>query len=175
LYLRGFEAEAKSLMGFLPMPISTRRPDKATRWIESEIVDELEQRNRKVFCIANPTDAYFLPGAIRVSANPENWLSEVTDLAHYSDIVVFYLSSTSPGLLAEIDLLRDDKIAIKSVLVARNRLLHRLGLARNDLLTVRPPPSTPILNLNQSALGPIVGRRRFRHELKSRIGRAVDG
>lgn len=173
LYLRGFEKEARSLRGLSPLPIPAKRPDKATRWIESEIVDALKQRNRKVFCIANPSDTFLLPGAIRIRADPKNWLSEVTELAHEAEIVVVYLSSISPGLIAEIDLLRREDMANKSVLVVRNKLLRQLELPKGDFLTALAPPSFPILDLNQSAFGPIVGRRRFRRELKSSIEKII--
>ena len=44
LYLRGFEEEGRSFQTLFAMPLSTKRVDKATRWIESELVDELKRR-----------------------------------------------------------------------------------------------------------------------------------
>ena len=116
-----------------------------------------------------------LPGAIRLHANPEKWFSgEVPYLANKAEIVVVYLASASLGLISEIDLLRRENLANKSVLVVRKRLLRELALPEGDFLTVLAPPSFPILDLNQSAFGPIVGRRRFRRELESSIAKVVN-
>lgn len=115
LYLRGFEEEGRSLDSLFVVPF-TKRVDKATRWIESEIVDELQRRGRRVFCIANPSDTFLLPGAIRLQANHEDWLCEVSALASESEVVVVYLSVISQGLLAELDLLRRQNLMEKTVL-----------------------------------------------------------
>jgi hypothetical protein len=40
LFLRGFQEEGKSINSLFHLPFTTRRLDKATRWVESEIVDE---------------------------------------------------------------------------------------------------------------------------------------
>lgn len=173
LYLRGFEEEDRSQRDLLTMPISTKRPDKATRWIESEIVDELKRRNRTIFCIANPSDTFLLPGAIRLLANPDDWLAKVTELAHAAEIIVIYFSSNTPGLIAEIDLLRRENMMKKSVVVVRNRLLRQLVLPKGDFFTALAPPTFPILNLNQSAFGPIIGQRRFHRELESSIEKII--
>jgi hypothetical protein len=60
-------------------------------------------------------------------------------------------------------------MANKSVLVGRNRLFRQFVLPKDDFLTALAPPSFPVLDLNQSAFGPIVGRWRFRRELKAGI------
>jgi hypothetical protein len=105
LFLRGFEQEGKSFKKMFTVPLPQTRVTKATRWIESEIVDELTRRNVTVFCIANPADSFLLPGACRLIAEDETWFSEVKALATDSTVVVIYISALSPGLLAELELL----------------------------------------------------------------------
>ena len=90
LYLRGFVEEGESFR-FVFFTSFSQRPDNATRWIESDIVAELDRRNRNVFCIANPSDKFMLPGAIRLPANPADWLSDVVTLVEESEIIVVYL------------------------------------------------------------------------------------
>ena len=154
------------------MPFSTKRVDKATRWVESEIVDELRRRDRSVFCIANPADRYLLPGAIRLEADSENWLSEVSTLATEAEILVIYLSSISQGLLAELDLLRRKNLLNKSVVVLGRKILRQDASPANDFPIAIVAPS--ISMVNQSAFGPVVGRSRFRRELRVGIEKVID-
>lgn len=172
LFLRGFEEEAGSIQKLFSLPLSTKRPDKATRWIESEIVDEFKRRGRSVFCVANPSDTFLLPGAIRIEASREDWLSEVGTLANESEVVVVYVSAFSQGLQAELDLLRDRRLLDKSILILKRRTLLR-GEAQasgSAMAIVAPSPSI----LNQSASGPLLGRSRFRRELSMGIEKAFN-
>jgi hypothetical protein len=153
------------------MPFSTKRVDKATRWIESEIVDELERCDRRVFCIANPSDTFLLPGALRLEAKREDWLSEVNVLATESEVVVIYVSAISEGLLAELDLLRRQNFMNKSVVILRRKILRQDASPAEDFPAIVAPP---LSILNQSAFGPIVGRWRFRRELRAGIEKAIN-
>ena len=172
LYLRGFAEEGKALRSLVAMPLSTRRPDKATRWIESEIVEELGRHGQRVFCLSNPSDTFLLPGAIRLEVTPGAWLSEVRTLATEADVIVIYVSATSPGLLAELDLLRRYNLTHKSVVVLA-RKLHRQGASpAHDfpVQAIAPPGS----RLNQSTFGPIAGRLSFRRQLSAGIEKTIE-
>lgn len=171
LFLRGFEEEQKSIASIIVVPWSADRVDKATRWVEAEIVDEFRRRQRKVFCIANPSEPILLPGAMRLAATSEDWLSEIATLATECEVVVVYLSAKSNGLLAELDLLRHSNLTSKSIVIVGRKLFRRNpSLAKNfPTLVTAPSPSIS----NQSAFGPIVGVSRFRRELKLGIDKII--
>lgn len=171
LFLRGFQEEGRSFQTRFLIPISTKRPDRATRWLESEIVAQLNRRGMKTFCIAKPSDTFLLPGAIRLRARPDAWQSEVRALAKESQVIVIYLSSASQGLQIELELLRGEKLARRTILVASKKALaqHRV-LSEDFALIVNPPP---VSAANQSIFGPIVGRTRFQQGLGSNIDRVV--
>jgi hypothetical protein len=167
LFLRGFQEEGRSFQTMLTPPISTKRPDRATRWIESEIVDQLDRHGNKTFCIANPSDTFLLPGAIRLRAKPDAWQSEVCSLAKESDVIVIYLSSASQGLQTELELLRRENLSHRTIVVASSRALARHKVVSADFPLIVTPPS--VSRANRSSFGPIVGRTRFRHALEASI------
>jgi cbb3-type cytochrome oxidase subunit 3 len=155
LFLRGFQEEKRSFQTMFIVPVSTKRPDRATRWIESEIVDQLDRRGKKTFCIANPSDTFLLPGAVRLAARPDAWQSEVRALAKESDVIVIYLSSASQGLQTELDLLQTEKLTDRTIVVASKRAQARHRLLNDRFPLVIDPP--PVFFMNQSAFGPLVG------------------
>lgn len=169
LFLRGFEEEGKSSQNLFALPITTRRPDRATRWIEAEIIDQLERRGKITFCIANPSDTFMLPGAVRFRASPERWQSEVFDLAKESETIVFYLSSASQGLQTELDLLQRENLQPRTIVVASRRMQAQHSVLIEGFPVVIAPPS--LSPLNQSAFGPMVGRARFQRALSAGIDR----
>jgi hypothetical protein len=172
LFLRGFEDETKSIRMFSFMPLSINRVVKATRWVESEIIDELQRRDTKVFCIANPSDKFLLPGAFRLEVSDPDWLAEVRVLAAESDLVIVYLSKITPGLRAEIGLLRQNEFMKKTVVIlARNGPRETASLLQYFPTVIVAPGST---RLNRSTFGPIFGRRRFRSELNAGVTKAIN-
>jgi hypothetical protein len=116
-----------------------------------------------VFCIANRSDTFLLAGAIRLEANREHWLPEVSALAAECEVVVIYLSANSQGLLAELDLLRRQNLMSKSLVVLGWRGFRQDAHPVGDFPIVVAAP--PVSKLNQSAFGPVAGRSRFRREL----------
>ena len=113
--------------------------------------------------MSNPTDSFLLPGAIRLVLKQGAWLSEVRELVAQAEIVVVYASKASPGLVAELDLLRRDRLTAKSVLILSGRLAREdSSLASDFRVTLTAPPRCW---LNQLARGPIAGRSRFRRQL----------
>ena len=171
LFLRGFEEEGRSLQSVWGIPFSTKRPDRATRWIEAEIIDQLDRRGMRTFCIANPSDTFLLPGAIRLLANPKAWLSEVRTLAKESQVIVIYLSSASQGLQIELDLLREESLACKTIVVATKKAITQNKVSNEYFpLTVTPPT---LSGANMSAFGPILGRTHFQQGLDANIDRIV--
>lgn len=171
LFLRGFEEEGKAFQSMFSVPISTKRPDRATRWIESEIVDQLKNQDMETFCIANPSDTFLLPGAIRLLADPAAWRLEVSSLARDSELIIIYLSATSKGLQIELDLLREQSLLDRTILVASSQLLAHYGNLEKDFPLIVTSPSIHIAN--QSSFGPIFGKNRFRRDLRLAIDKAV--
>jgi hypothetical protein len=164
LFLRSFDEESRS-MGALPgMPFSsTARVDRATRWIEAEIVDEFARRGREVFCLTNPSERFSLPGARRLTASAGDWLSEIGGLAADAETVVAYVSGRSPGLLSELELLRRRNFIGKCILVLGRATSRREDIDRGKFDPVVVAPS--LSRLNRTTSGPLFGRSRFRHAL----------
>lgn len=171
IFLRGFKEEKRSLESWVVIPLGRRRPDKATRWIEGQVLDELEPRGIRVFCVANPCDTYLLPGAVRLEVDPRDWLSEVGELATDANVIVVFVSAVSPGLAAELELLRHEQLTHKSVVILA-RKLHRQGASvAGDFQNTAIAPQ--VSWWTQSAFGPMVGRDGFLRQLRQSIERAV--
>ena len=166
LFLRGFGEEGRSIETLMSMPLSSKRVDKATRWMEAAIVDEFGNRDTKVFCVTNPSDALLLPGALRLAVPEASWMTDVENLAVAARIVVIYVSALSGGLMLELDLLRRGELMRKSIVVVSRRIDGAAVTSGGNFPRVIRGPSTfPLL---QSAFGPLGGRT-FRRDLRAAV------
>jgi hypothetical protein len=169
LFLRGFQEESRSFDTLSAMPLSTSRVDKATRWIEAEVMDELKRRDINVFCIANPSDTFLLPGAFRLEVKGKDWLSEVHDLARVSEVIVIYVSALSEGLRTELELLRSQNLTGKTIAILTRKIVDRSSAASFPTAIIAPSSSIG----NRSAFGPLFGRSRFRREFRAGLEQVI--
>lgn len=169
LFLRGFEQEGKSLKSVLRPPLLRKRIVRETRWIEAEIVEEVERKGASVFCIANPADQFLLPGAFRLASTKDDWLNEIGELSVDSALIVIYISARTTGLVTELTLLRDQKLTHKCVVaIDRNVLRQDPRIVDGFPILVNSPRESRFTR----SLGVVFGRRRFLNDLKVGIAKA---
>jgi hypothetical protein len=119
--------------------------------------------------MANASGKHLLPGAVRLEVNANDWLSEVRELANDAHVILVLVSAASPGLAAELDSSDTERLTHKSILAHK---LHGPGasVARDFQNTAIAPQ---LSWWNKSAFGPMVGRHRFRRQLRQSIERAM--
>ncbi len=122
LFLRGFEAEAASITYAGPNPeTDSSAADLHARHIEALLIEMLDA-NLPLVALADPRDPEPLAGVYRFERVPEAWTQFIGELLPAAFPVVLHLTSFTPGIMIELDMIRPARYAAKTVIIVGRNL-----------------------------------------------------
>lgn len=117
LFLRGFEAEAVSTTYYGPNPeVDSREAKIYARHVEALMVEMLSDEVPLV-ALADPRDPEPMAGVYRFESVPEKWEQFICGLLPEAFPIVMHLTSFTPGVVIELNLIGSPPYASKTVLV----------------------------------------------------------
>lgn len=125
LFLRGFEAEVASTKYKGPNPeIDSREAEIYARYVEALLVEILNE-DVPLIALADPKNPEPLAGVYRFESVPKKWEQFICELLPDAFPIVMHLTSFTPGIMIELDLISSPLYSSKAVIVVSRSLTIR--------------------------------------------------
>jgi hypothetical protein len=134
LFLRGFEAEIASTTYYGPNPeIGSREAEIYARHVEALLIEMLNEEVT-LLALADPRDPEPMAGVYRFERIPENWQQFICELLPDAFPIVMHLTSFTPGIKVELDLISSSPYSSKAVIIVSRSLAIRNSLDGETVL-----------------------------------------